>query len=84
NALGYGEIHVIGRGMGAVLALLACTLDARASKVTLINGLLSFHELTQVPICRWPASSMLPGVLKEFDLSDCCRALSRKLHVVEP
>jgi len=83
-AHGYREIHVVGRGMGAVLALLACTLDERPSKVTLINGLLSFHELTQVPIYGWPASSMLSGMLKEFDLPDCYRALAGKLRVIEP
>jgi dienelactone hydrolase len=83
-AHGYREIHVIGRGMGAVLALLACTLDDRPAKVTLINGLLSFHELTRVPIYRWPASSMLRDVLGKFDLPDCYRAVGGKLKVIEP
>jgi hypothetical protein len=52
--------------------------------VTLVNGLLSFHELTQVPFYNWPASSLLPGALRTFDLPDCCRALGKKLRIVEP
>lgn len=82
--LGYTDIRVVGRGMGALLALLACTLDERPTKVTLVNGLLSFHELTQVPYYEWPASSMLAGVLKAFDLADCYRALGKKLRIIKP
>ena len=75
---------MVGRGIGAVPALLACVLDERPTKVTLLNGLLSFHELTQAPICRWPASSLLRGMLEKFDLEDCRRALGAKLTVIEP
>ena len=82
--LGYEDVHVVGRGMGAVLALLACAIDDRPRKVTLVNGLLSFHELTQVPIYRWPASTMLKGVLGKFDLPDCYRALRKKIKVLQP
>jgi len=83
-SLGYTDVHVVGRGMGAVLALLACVIDDRPTKVTLLNGLLSFHELTQTPVYKWPASLMLQGLLAEFDLPDCYRALHGKLRVIAP
>ena len=83
-SLGYVDVHVVGKGMGAVLALLACAVDDRPSRLTLINGLLSFHELTQVPMYRWPGSLMLQGLLTHFDLPDCCRALRSKLRVIDP
>ena len=81
---GYRDIHLVGRGMGAILALFAAVLDPRPKKVTLVNGLLSYHELTQVPIQRWPASSLPGGVLRHVDLPDCYRALGSRLKLVEP
>jgi len=80
----YREVHLIGRGFGAVVALLAAVVDSRPKTVTLINGLLSYGELTQVPIYRWPASSMIPGALRAFDLPECYRALGRKVRLVRP
>ncbi len=81
---GYKQIHLIGRGMGAILALLAGVLDSRPVKVTLINSLLSWSQLTQVPLYRWPGSSMLTGVLEKFDLPDCYRAIASKLKLISP
>lgn len=81
---GYREIHLVGRGMGAVPALFAAVIGRQAAKVTLVHALLSYHELTQTPIHRWPASAMVPGALETFDLPDCLRALGRKLSLVDP
>lgn len=84
SGYGYKQIHLIGRGMGAILALLAGVLDCRPVKVTLINSLLSWSQLTQVPIYRWPGSSMLTGALEKFDLPDCYRAIASKLQLISP
>jgi len=53
--------------------------------VTLKNALLSYHELTQVPVQSWPLSSMVAEILSSFDLPDCFRLLSKKsLEIVAP
>ena len=84
ESLGYDDVRLVGRGFGAMLALLAATLDDRPTNVTLLNGLSSWHELTQVPVYAWPAAWLPAGVLRKFDLSDCHRALKGKLRIVEP
>jgi hypothetical protein len=84
ESLGYDDVHLVGRGFGAMLALLAATLDDRPTKVTLLNGLSSWHELTQTPIYSWPAPWLPAGVLRKFDLSDCYRALKGRVRMVEP
>jgi len=80
----YREIHLFGRGMGAVLAALAAVVDPRPRSVTLIHPLLSWTELAQTPVYNWPASSMLGGALERFDLPDCYRALVGKLRLISP
>ncbi len=84
ESLGYKDIHLVGRGLGALVALLAATLDERPRKVTLLNALGSWHELTQAAVYEWPASSLLHGVLEKFDLPDCLGAVGKRARVVEP
>ena len=82
---GYGDIHLMGRGLGAVTCTFAACLHSAVKRVTLRNGLLSFHELTQSPLQDWPLSALVRGVLNHFDLPDCLRALRRKkARIVEP
>jgi hypothetical protein len=53
--------------------------------VTLYNGLLSYHELTQAPAQSWPRSALVFGALKSFDLPDCYRALKdKRLTLISP
>ena len=82
---GYRDIHLVGRGLGAVTCAFAACLHAAVKRVTLRNTLLSCHELTQVPLQYWPRSALIRGLLKHFDLPDCYRMLrSRKLAILEP
>ena len=83
-ACGYRDIEIVGRGLGAVPALFAGVLEPRLKAVTLMNGLLSYHELTQVPIYRWPASAQADGLLLALDLPDCYRSLKSKLTLISP
>ena len=79
------HIHLIGRGMGALLATFAACLHPAVKRVTLKNALLSYHDLTQVPVQSWPLSSLPFGVLRHGDLPDCYRALApKRLTIVEP
>lgn len=82
---GCRKVHLIGRGMGAVTAAYAACLHTVVRQVTLHNALLSYHELTQVAVPRWPLSALVPGALQDFDLPDCYRRLrSKALTLVSP
>jgi dienelactone hydrolase len=83
---GCRQIHLVGRGMGAITATLAAVVHPVVTRLTLYNALLSFHELTQDPRYTWPLSCMVFGVLERFDLPDCLRELmhSKRLTVFDP
>ncbi len=83
---GYRDVHLVGRGMGAIWATFAACLYPVVKRVTLHNMLLSYHELAQTPVYKWPLSSLVFGVLEAFDLPDCLRELARrkKLTLVAP
>jgi hypothetical protein len=75
----------VGRGAGAITATFAACLHPLVKRVTLHNALLSYHELTQVPVQSWPLSSLARGALQDFDLPDCYRALAgKRLTLVAP
>ena len=77
-ANGRQRVHLVGRGLGAVLAVLAATVHPVVGSLTLRHGLLSVHELTQVPVQSWPLSSLPARVLHHFDLPDCLRLLAAR------
>jgi hypothetical protein len=82
---GIKDITLRARGLGAIPALFAALLSDDVGSVVLKNSLLSYHELTQVPACKWPFSHMLYGVLKSFDLPDIFRELEDKgLILLDP
>lgn len=83
-AEGARQIHLYGRGQGALIALFASLLHDRVRTVRLKNAPLSFHTWTQVPLLSWPAANCLRGVLAEFDLPDLYRALGRRVHLIQP
>ena len=85
-ANGCRDVHLVGRGLGAVWATFAACLHRAVRRVTLHNALRSYHELTQADVYRWPLSSLVAGVLNDFDLPDCHRLLRRtaRLKLVEP
>ncbi len=85
EAEGCREVHLAGRGLGALTAAFAAVLHPLVTRVTLKNALLSFYELTQAPVQSWPLSAMAPGVLRQFDLADCFRALlPKRLRILAP
>ncbi|MCX8036669.1 MAG: acetylxylan esterase [Candidatus Sumerlaeia bacterium] len=83
---GCRDIHLVGRGLGAIWAAFAAVVHPIVRQVTLHNALLSYHELTQDERYAWPLSSMVFGILRHFDLSDCLRELAatKKLTLVNP
>ena len=82
---GCREVHLMGRGLGALTATFAACLHPLVKRITLENALLSYYELTQIPVQSWPFSAMACGVLNHFDLPDCYRALAKKhLKIISP
>ena len=84
RAEGAQEVHLIGRGQGALLALLAALLHPGVDHVTLLNVPPSYHAWTQVPLVDWPAANGMVGVLQHLDLDDCLRALGERVTCRDP
>lgn len=84
-SVGHTEIHLAGKGWGALSATFAAVLHERVVQVTLKNGLTSYTEVAKADRYRWPLATLLPGVLQKLDLPDCYRALQPKqLRQLEP
>lgn len=85
DSVGYDDVHIVAKGWGALPATFASMLSDKVRQVTLKNALTSYADLAQNEEYSWPLSTLLPGVLKEFDLPDCYKALSSKqLKQIEP
>lgn len=86
TSCGHKEIHLAGKGWGALAATFAAVLgDKLVTQVTLKNALTSYTEVAESEAYTWPLSSFVPGVLAQFDLPDCYRALETKnLRQIEP
>lgn len=82
---GHDEVHLAGKGWGAIPAAFAALLAPQVAQVTLKNALVSYTAVAETEYHGWPLTMMLPGVLEHFDLPDCYRALqSKKLRQIEP
>lgn len=85
QAYGHDEVHLVGRGWGALPATFAALLSPQVVQVTLKNALTSYAEVATTEHYSWPLSTLLPGVLKHFDLPDCYRELeAKRLVQIEP
>ncbi len=84
-ATGHEEVHLAGRGWGALPATFAALLSPRVKQITLKNALTSYADLIADEDQKWPYAMLLPDVLKRFDLPDVYAALSSKgLKNLEP
>jgi hypothetical protein len=82
---GYQKVHLAGNGWGAIPAAFAALVSGRVVQVTLKNALTSYTEIAESVDYRWPLSCLVPGVLKQFDLPDCYRALvAKNLRQIDP
>lgn len=85
GGVGYEEIHIVGKGWGALPATFAAFLSDRVKQVTLKNALTSYQEVAESQDYAWPLSTLVPNVLSSFDLPDCYHALQAKsLRQIEP
>jgi hypothetical protein len=82
---GHREIHLAGKGWGAIPAALAAVLSEAVVQVTLKNALTSYREIAESEDYGWPLSCLVPDVLEKFDLPDCYRALeTKRLRQIDP
>ncbi len=77
-SLGHTEIHLVGRGWGALSATFAAVMSDQVKQVTLKNSLMSYSDIAESENYDWPLSTLLPNVLSQFDLPDCYAELSSK------
>lgn len=85
KAQGHAEIHLAGRGWGALAAAFAALLSDEVAQVTLKNSLSSYSAIAETEDYQWPYAQLLPGVLQHFDLPDIYRAIQGKgLRQIEP
>lgn len=86
---GAASIQLVGRGQGAVIALLSALFHDRVTALTLVHGPQSWFEWTQTPWVSWPAANCPRGVVAVGDLPDCLRVVRERLgsenvRMVEP
>jgi hypothetical protein len=85
KACGREHIHLAANGWGTIPATLAAVLSDDVKQVTFKHALTSWTEIAETEHYNWPLSSFVPGVLKQFDLPDCYRALASKaLKQIQP
>ena len=85
KAQGAESLHLIGNGQGAIIAALAAVFAPEVRQVTLYHAPLSWRQMVNSPVVRWPFSSMVPGVLRKTDLPEIYRSLAGKnLRLVDP
>lgn len=77
-SVGHTDIHLIGRGWGALAATFAAVMSDQVKQVTLKNALTSYAEIAETEHYNWPLSTLLPNVLAHFDLPDCFVELKSK------
>jgi pimeloyl-ACP methyl ester carboxylesterase len=84
-SLGHEEVHLVGKGWGALPATFAAVLHDGVTQVTLKHPLRSYAEVAEARDYHWPLALLPPHLLERFDLPDCYRALENKqLRRIDP
>ena len=83
-ACGHKDIHLAGKGWGAIPATFAALLAENVIQVTLKNAPTAYAAIAENADYTWPLATLLPHVLEKFDLPDCYRLLTtKKLRQIE-
>ncbi|HUU12760.1 MAG TPA: acetylxylan esterase [Terriglobia bacterium] len=79
------RVTVAGRGWAGVIALFTAAVDLKVSGIVVEGVPASYAEVAHSELYNHPASLVLPGVLREFDLPDAFAALApRPALVLDP
>lgn len=70
------SIHVQGGGAMGLVALHAAALDSRIASVQVSGVLASYRMILDEPLHRDVSESVIPGVLKKYDISDLMLAIA--------
>jgi cephalosporin-C deacetylase-like acetyl esterase len=82
---GSAEWDLVGIGAGALLAVYAGALEPRVRGLAAIGLLLSYRSVIDDPLYRQPLSSLLPGVVGEFEVRDVLAAIApRRVLILNP
>jgi hypothetical protein len=81
---GHEEVHLVAKGWGTIPATFAAVLSDQVKQVTLKNALTSYTDIAESETYSWPLSSLVPNILKSFDLPDCYKALKKNLNQIDP
>jgi len=85
RSIGHEDIHLAGKGWGAVSATFAAVLSDEVRQVTLKNALTSYSAIAESQNYTWPLSTLVPNILTAFDLPDCYKLLqAKRLHQIDP
>jgi dienelactone hydrolase len=85
KSLGHDEVHLAAKGWGSIPATFAAVLSDLVRQVTLKNALTAYADIAESEDYAWPLARLVPGVLAQFDLPDCYRALQvKQLTHIEP
>jgi len=86
SRVGAGQsVWVIGKDMGALLALYAAALDSRIQSVVCHRGLVSYRALTAVDRYLHGANVIVPRALEQFDLPHVVAAVAgRRVALMSP
>lgn len=80
-----GNIGVIGKNAGGVVALYAAALEPRIARTAVEGAPLSYLDLARARFYRDALDILVPGVLVDFDLPDLAASLApRTLWIVNP
>lgn len=78
RSCGHEEIHLVAKGWGTIPATFAAVISDKVVQVTLKNSLTSYADVAENDEFNWPLSTLVPGILRQFDLPDCYRELTSK------
>lgn len=78
RSCGHEEIHLVAKGWGTIPATFAAVISDKVVQVTLKNPLTSYADVAENDEFNWPLSTLVPGILRQFDLPDCYRELTSK------
>jgi len=79
------RIYVWARGVSAIYAALAATLEESVTGLVLEEPLLTFEQVVTTKVPAYRHEIILPGVLEQFDLPQVYQALyPRKVALINP
>jgi cephalosporin-C deacetylase-like acetyl esterase len=77
-ATGHSEIHLAGKGWGALPAAFAALLSPHVKSVHLKHALTSYRDIANEENYKWPYALLPKGLLTQFDLPEVYEALKAK------